>query len=135
MPYRRITILMVRSLIEGVVGMLNASPSKNGITDTISPASIIKGKPKLDLEKKMIVFGSYALVYTGTTNTNKPRAVPAIVLRRSNNTGGHYFMSLHSGKRIHGYEWEELPIDEHIIKRVEALAEADKTANKAHGNT
>ena len=74
----------------------------------------------------MIVFGSYALVYTRTTNNNKPRAVPAIALRRSNNAGGHYFMSLHSGKRIHGYEWEELPIDEHVIERVEALAEAEK---------
>ena len=35
-------------------------------------------------------------------------------------------MSLHSGKRIHGYEWEELPIDEHVIERVEALAESEK---------
>ena len=82
--------------------MLNAFPSKNGISDTISPATIVEGKPKLDLEKKMIVFGSYALVYTRTTNNNKTRAVPAIALRRSNNAGGHYFMSLHSGKRIHG---------------------------------
>ena len=126
MPYRRITILMARSLIEGVVHMLNAFPSKNGISDTISPATIIEGKPKLDLEKKMINFGSYALVYSGTTNNNKPRSVPAIALRRSNNDGGHYFMSLHSGKRIHGYEWEELPIDEHVIERVEALAVAEK---------
>ena len=32
-------------------------------------------------------------------------------------------MSLHSGKRIHGYIWDELPIDEYVIERVEALAE------------
>ena len=32
-------------------------------------------------------------------------------------------MSLHSGKRIHGYKWKELPIDEHVIERVEAMAE------------
>ena len=32
-------------------------------------------------------------------------------------------MSLHSGKRIHGFQWDELPIDEHVIERVEALAE------------
>ena len=35
-------------------------------------------------------------------------------------------MSLHSGKRIHGHEWEELPIDEHVIERVEALAVAEE---------
>ena len=101
--------------------MLNAFPSKNHISDTISLVTIIEGKHKLDLEKKMIVFGSYALVYSGITNDNKPRAVLAIALRRSNNNGRYYFMSLYSSKRIHRYKWEELPISEHIIKRVEAL--------------
>ena len=35
-------------------------------------------------------------------------------------------MSLYSGKRIHGYKWDRLPIDENIIARVEQLAEAEK---------
>ena len=73
----------------------------------------------MDLQRKFIVFGSYDLVYTSITHTNKPRVVPAIALRRSNNTGGRYFMRLYGGKRIHGYEWQELPIDEHVIERVE----------------
>ena len=114
---------MVRSLVEGIVAVLNAFPSKNAVSSTISPATIVEGKPKLDLKRKMIPFGAYALVYTGTTNDNKPRAVPAIALRMSNTAGGHYFMSLHSGKRTHGFQWDELPIDEHVIERVEAMAE------------
>ena len=122
-PYTRITILMVRSLVEGVVGMLNAFPSKEGISTTLSPSTIVEGKAKLDLSRKMITFGTYALVYTGTSNNMKSRAVPGIALRRSNNAGGHYFMSLHSGKRIHGYSWDELPIDESVVERVESLAE------------
>ena len=105
--------------------MLNAFSSKNSISDTISLVTIIEGKPKLDLEKKMIVFGSYALVYSETTNDNKPSVVPAIALRRSNKTE-ETTMSLHSGKRICRYKWEELPINEHVIERVEALAEAEK---------
>ena len=67
----------------------------------------------------MIAFGSYALVYIGTKNNMKPISVPVIALRRSNNTGGYYFISLYSGKRIHGYKWEELSIDKHVIARVE----------------
>ena len=122
-PYKRMTILMVRSLVEGVVGMMNAFPSKQGISNTLSPSTIVEGKAKLDLARKMITFGSYALVYTGTSNTMKSRAVPGIALRRSNSAGGHYFMSLHTGKRIHGYIWDELPIDEYVIERVESLAE------------
>ena len=40
----------------------------------------------------------------------------------SNNAGERYFMSLNTGKRIHGFKCDELPIDDHVIKRVEALA-------------
>lgn len=76
----------------------------------------------------MIPFGSYALVYTQTSNDMKCRAVPGVALRPSNSTGGHYFMSLYSSKRIHGYTWEELPIDEYVIERVESLAEGEKQA-------
>ena len=122
MPYKRMTILMVKSLVEGVVGMMNAFPSKQGISDTLSPTTIVEGNPKLDLKRKIITFGTYALVYTTTSNNMKSRAVPGIALRRSNSAGGHYFMSLHSGKRIHGYNWDELPIDDYVIERVEALA-------------
>ena len=102
LPYRRITILMVRSLIEAITEVLNAFPSKNGISSTLSPSTIIEGKPKFDFSRAMITFGSYAMVYTSTTNSMKRRSVPAIALRRSNSAGGHYFMSLYSGKRIHG---------------------------------
>ena len=114
---------MVRSLVEAITEVLNAFPSNTGISSTLSPATIVEGKPKFDFGKAMIPFGSYALVYESTTNTMKPRSVPAIALKRSNNAGGHYFMSLYSGKRIHGYKWEVLPIDAHIIERVEQLAE------------
>ena len=35
-------------------------------------------------------------------------------------------MSIYSGRRIHAYTWERLPINEHIIARVEQLAEAEE---------
>ena len=31
-------------------------------------------------------------------------------------------MSLYSGRRIHSYEWKELPIGEDVVERVEELA-------------
>ena len=67
-PYKWITILMVRSLVEGIIDVVNAFPSKNGISSTLSPSTIVEGKPNLDLKRKMISFGSYAAVYTGTSN-------------------------------------------------------------------
>ena len=119
-------ILMIRSLIEGIVDTMNAFPSEGSVSETLSPSTVVEGKPKLDLSKYIIVFGAYALVYTDTNNSMKSRAVPDIALRRSNNADGHYFMNLYSGKRIHGYKWRELPIDDYVISRAEELAEAEK---------
>ena len=74
------------------------------ISKTTSPPIIVEGKPKLDFKRNVIAFESYALAYTGTANNIILRAVPVIALRRSNNTGEHYFMSLYMHKRIHGYK-------------------------------
>ena len=52
-PYRRITFLMVRSPVEGVTDMINAFPSKTGISKSLSPSTIAEGKPKLDLSRPM----------------------------------------------------------------------------------
>lgn len=55
---------------------------------------------------KRIPFGAYALVYIQTSNDMKARSVPAIALSEPNQKGGHYFMSLHIGKKIHAYVWK-----------------------------
>ena len=117
---------MVRSLIKVIGDILNAFPSPGSISYTLSPSTVVEGKAKLDLSKDIIVFGVYALVYTDTINNMKSRYVPAIALKQSNNVGGHYFMSLYSGKKIHGYKWKELPIDDYVITRLEELAKAEK---------
>ena len=56
----------------------------------------------------------------------KKRSVPAIALKASNEEGGYFCMSLYSGKRINRYIWEELPIDQDTIYRVEQLAREGK---------
>ena len=118
-PYKKYPKLMTISLIGSVIYWLNHFPSKNGVSQTLSPANIVIGRPKPSFNHKKITFGSYAMVFTETTNTMKRRSVPAIALRESNDHGGFFFMSLHTGKRLHAYEWEELPIDDEVINRVE----------------
>ena len=94
---------MVRSLIEGIVHIINYFPSKTGILNTMSPAIIVEGRPKLDINKRKAAVDTYVLVYTVTYNDMKGSAVPVIVLRMSNNFDGYYFMSLYTDKCIHGY--------------------------------
>jgi hypothetical protein len=116
MPYKRIPKIMVVALVECATLWLNVFPSSNGISDTMSPSYIVQGKPNPDMNHKQIVHGSYAMVYIGTKNNMTRRSMPAIALSPSNMHGGHYFMSLYSGKRLHSYEWDELPIDDDVIK-------------------
>ena len=116
---------MARSLVEGIIEVLNDIPSATRITSTISPATIVEGKSKMNIMRKIIVIGLYDLVYTGISNIIKPRAVPDITLRMPNNTESHNFMSLHTRRRIYRYKWEELPLDEYIIEIIETLADIE----------
>ena len=132
-PYNYIPKVMVIGLVTGVIKWINAFPSMNGVSKTMSPSTIVEGLPKPNMKYKRIVFGAHAMVYIGTNNKLDARSVPAIALNSSNQHGGHYFMSLYSGKRIHSYEWKEVPIDEEVIERVEELATEEEATKMKRG--
>ena len=73
------------------------------------------------------------MIYIGTKNNMKARSVPGIVLAPSNEWGGHYFMSLLSGKRVHGYTWTEVPIGADVIERVHELASIEQQPELVDG--
>jgi len=100
-PYKYYTKLMLRCLIAVVIRWINAFPSKGSISSTMSPAMIVEGKNNPDMNNKRISFGSHAMVFVGSDNSMKRRSVPAIALDPSNNHGGHYFMNLYTGKKLH----------------------------------
>ena len=124
---------MVVSLLEHIVYLLNSFSTKNSVSNTISPATIVEGSPKLDLSQNRLPFGAYAQVWIGTKNNMTERAVPGIALQASNSKGGFYFMSLYTGKRLNSYVWEELPISDEVIERVEELAEQQKQPDLING--
>ena len=101
-PFRRYTKIITIHLIATCTKWLNCFSSEGGISQSMSPARILKVFDSPDLKTKIIAFGSYALVHTGTTNDMSSRRTPSIALSESNSTGGNFFMSLHTGKRIHG---------------------------------
>ena len=116
---------MTKELIFFIIDALNSFPSKGSASTTDSPNFHVLGHPRPDLSLPFVTFGSYCLVYIGSTNTTKSRAVPAIALRPSNLVGGFYFMSLYTGKRLNAYKWTELPIDQDVIDRVHELGTLD----------
>ena len=84
------------------------------------------GKINPDFNQERIVFGAYALVYTCTINGINTRSIPPIALNDSDNHIGDYFIRLYTGKRLHSYEWTELPIDKKIIEQVKQLSSDEK---------
>ena len=133
-PYKRITKLMTRSIVESSVTWLNAFPAKEGVSKTMSPSAIVLGSPKPDYNKLKLTFGAYAQVYESTTNTTQSRSTGAIALKPSNERGGYYFMSLSTGRRLHCSQWTELPIPDYVIDRVEELARQEKQPVMTNGH-
>ena len=85
--------------------LLSRLTSKDGVSDTIIPSTIVEGIPKLDMGHLNIAFGSYVMVHIGITNTSKIRCVPEIELKAPNYSGGYYFMNIFIGKQMYSYNW------------------------------
>lgn len=109
-------------MLEFITNRLNSLPSADGISESLSPSTILLGKGPIDLSYNQISFGSYAVLYTNTSNDMKLRSVPCIALNPTNGYGGYNFMSLETGRKLHGYQWEVLPMNEWVIKRVKDIA-------------
>ena len=60
------------------------------------------------------------------TNNTKTRTTAVITLRRSNERGGNYLMSLKTGRRLHSYQWQELSITKKVIDCVEEMVTAEE---------
>ena len=134
LPYRRLTKLMTKELIFGIVTALNTFANENDINSCVSPGMIIDGRGKPDMNVKRISFGAFAYVYTETSNTMAKRSVPAIALRPSNENGGHYFMNVETGKRLNSFVWKEVPIPDSVIASIEKRAKIEKQPEVKNGN-
>ena len=126
LPYSHYPKVMIKGSITKRVKDLNQLPSNSGISNTLSPSTLITGKPSPGfLEVITLNFRDYVQVYNAKkiTNTNKSRAVGAITLYPSgNDVGGWYFMSLAAGKEIHRNGWTELPMGDEVLQRVKHVA-------------
>jgi Reverse transcriptase (RNA-dependent DNA polymerase) len=123
LPFSRLPRVLVKELAASAVRTLNMLPHPDGISLTMSPATIITGSHKPDYHAMSLEFGTYVQVYDGTSNDTKSRTLGAIATNPTGNTSGDfYFMSLATGHRIHRRSWTVIPISDAVISRVHALA-------------
>ena len=121
-PFSRLPRLVVVRLVSNAVFWLNAFPHPDGVSATLSPRYLLTGR-HLDYHKHVrLEFGSYAQTHEEHTNDMKARTLGAICLGPSGNEqGGHYFMCLRTGRRLHRFAWTPLPMPDDAITRVTAL--------------
>jgi len=95
----------------------------------MSPRAIMMGK-RITYDKHCkLEFGTYVQTHKKHNNSMDSRTSGAIALRPSGNEqGGHYFLSLHTGKRILRNNWTTLPMPNDVVDAVHRLAAASKQA-------
>jgi hypothetical protein len=128
LPFKRLPRMVIRGLIAHATSSLNQFPNKNGISDTLSPLTIVTGRGNVDYNKLALEFGEYVLVFEDNdpTNTLKARNTPAIALNPTGNAqGDYYFMSLVTGRRLRRNKWTSLPMPTAAIRDVERIAERE----------
>jgi hypothetical protein len=128
LPFRCYPRLMIRELVFAATKWLNQFPIEGGISDIMSPFTIMTGHPAIDYNKLQLEFGAYVQVFedNNPTNTMKSRNTGAIALSHTGNAqGDYYFMSLETGKRLCRHAWTLLPMPNAVISTVEAMATAE----------
>ena len=105
MPYRRLPRQLIHGLVEYSTRTLNDFPYRNGVSKTLSPNTIVTGRPAPDYNDLKLEFGSYVMLTDRTTNTPRARTFGAIAMYPSGGRDGSYhFMSRKAGtlKAEHG---------------------------------
>jgi hypothetical protein len=117
---------IIIELVYFAVFWFNAFPPTSGVSAFYSPRTIMTGTA-LDYAKHCkLPFGAYAEAHEEyhQTNTMAPRTRGVICLGPTGNFQGSYKMMCHkTGRKLTRKQFQELPMPDSIIKRIEAMAE------------
>jgi hypothetical protein len=127
LPFKHMPPIMVIEMIKAAVFWLNAFPVEGGISDRMSPRTIVTGHT-VDYSKHCkYEFGEYVQAHEEHDNSMRPRTVGALALRPNGNAQGNwYFLSLSTGRILNQTHATKLPMPAEVIDRVHALARRQK---------
>ena len=127
MPYAAIPRVMTRHLAMRCTESLNFFPAPNGISNYLSPHTILNRRKIAYKQHLQYEFGSYVQVNNRAepTNTNNSRTLDAIYLRPTGTVQpGHHVMDLSTGKEIVRSVVTVIPITKTVVDRVEHMGYA-----------
>jgi hypothetical protein len=115
---------MTIHIVLNVVKLLNFFPTKGGVSDTLSPKTIMSGETLYYKNHLSLHIGQYCQVHEeyNPHNSHITRTKGAISLGPSGNLqGGFNFMALNTGNKIIRRSWDVIPMPNLVIARVDAL--------------
>lgn len=127
LPFKKIPPRLVIKMAKQSVFWLNAFPKQNGVSDTISPHTIITGQ-KLDYNCQCkFQFGEYVQTHEEHDNSMSPKTIGALALRPTGNAqGGYYFLSLSTGRVVNRTHATPLPMPNEVIDMVHRMVRQQK---------
>ena len=125
LPFRALPQRIKKELVYYLVTCLNMFPRRGGVSNHLSPRTLIYGTPLDFLIQCRVPFGAYCEIHDEKSPTNNmvSRTTPAIAIGPTGNLQGTYkFYSLRSKKVVVRRKWSELPMPPTVIKLVEDIA-------------
>ena len=125
LPFKTLPRIMIIHLLVTVMFYINAFVWRKGVSQFLSPLTILEGIV-IDYNLHFqVIFGEYAHTYETTTNTTKSRTVGAMALGPTGNLqGGVRFYSLVTGKILQRAkkDYTLLKMPEDAIRRINTMS-------------
>jgi hypothetical protein len=126
LPFKAIPWTMIKYMCLNQMHNTNGFPAKIGISNYVSPFTIMTGRATDYSKACQVVFGASVQGYNVTRNDQTQRTLNGIYLLPSaNKQGGHDVMNLVSDKVVNTPKVKEIPITDLMIKAVEKMTEKD----------
>jgi hypothetical protein len=101
-PFEHFPPKMIIEMVFLSIFWLNTLPHRLGVSQTLSPRTIVTALGADYTKHCRIEYGQYVETHEKHDNTMKAHPAGALaLLPNGNQQGGHYFYSLMSGQRLH----------------------------------
>jgi len=97
----------------------------SGISDSLSPSTIVTGRQPLNFNNLKVTFGTFVQIHihNNPTNTMQLLTINAIALNPTGNTqSSYYFVNLDTGQRMSANKWIECRLTPSVLSSIERLA-------------
>ena len=131
LPFKQMPSRVIVEMVYAANLWLNMFPHPNGISQTMSPRTILTGHCIEYSTHCQLEFGEYVQTHEEHDNSMQPRTIGALSLRPTGNIqGGYFFFSLMTGRVLNRNCWTCLPMPNEVIDRVHRMAHQEK-ANRS----